>query len=105
MYISNPIYESSGADSSFKTPDTSPSRFERTGSSGDDDDDDVAATAACDSLALPPLYYSPMNKKEGSVSVRDTRPSLMDTSGSDDSHSLNALSSSSSPSPRTSPSW
>ncbi|XP_054789320.1 uncharacterized protein LOC129294852 [Prosopis cineraria] len=105
VYISNPIYEndeakcSSGADTSFETPDTSPSRLERSGSSGDDDDDEVEAVAS-GSPALSPMKKLPA--EACSVSLSNGRP--LATSGSD-SHSINGPSSSSSASPCTSPSW
>ncbi|KAI9119222.1 hypothetical protein K1719_009897 [Acacia pycnantha] len=107
VYISNPIYEneegkcSSGADTSFETPDTSPSRLERSGSSsgGNDGDDEVEAEES----GSPPLF--PMKKLPAeacSVSLSNGRS--LGTSGSD-SHSINGPSSSSSASPCTSPSW
>ena len=102
VYISNPIYESqgSGADTPFETPDTSPSRLERSGSSEEDD----AAAEACvtHSPCTPPL--TPMKKlpaEASSVSLRDARSLATSCS---DSRSNNGLSSSSA-SPCTSPSW
>ncbi|XP_061340118.1 endochitinase A [Gastrolobium bilobum] len=102
VYISNPIYEneegrtSDANNTPFETPDTSPSRLERSGSSGDDDD-------AHSPTYTPPL--TPMKKlptEACSVSLKDA--TSLNTSGSD-SHSINGLSSSSSGSPCTSPSW
>ncbi|CAL0323986.1 unnamed protein product [Lupinus luteus] len=101
VYISNPIYENeegkeSEPNTPFETPDTSPSRLERSGSSSDDDG--VVEVSHCDVQTLPctpPL--TPMKKLHGpeetsSVSLRDARS--LGTSGSD-SHSNNVLSNSS----------
>ncbi|KAF7813824.1 endochitinase A [Senna tora] len=105
MYISNPIYEneegkaSSGENTPFETPHTSPSHLDKSGSSGEDE----APQKASPSSYTPPL--SPMKKLPAeacSVSLRDARS--LGTSGSE-SHSRNGLSSSSSGSPCTSPSW
>ncbi|KAK4280875.1 hypothetical protein QN277_012435 [Acacia crassicarpa] len=107
VYISNPIYEneegkpSSRADTSFETPDTSPSRLERSGSSsgGNDGDDEVEAEES----GSPPLF--PMKKlppEACSVSLSNGRS--LGNSGSD-SHSIDGPSSSSSASLCTSPSW
>ncbi|KAI4350866.1 hypothetical protein L6164_005273 [Bauhinia variegata] len=107
VYISNPIYENedSNPGTPFKTPDTSPSRLERSYSSGEDD----AAQGFPSSYSpqsptcTPPLI--PMMKLSAeacSVSLRDG--SSLGTSGSD-SHSNKDISSSSSASPCTSPSW
>ncbi|KAI4347133.1 hypothetical protein L6164_007976 [Bauhinia variegata] len=105
VYISNPIYENgeSNPNTPFETPDTSPSRLERSCSSGDDD----AAAQGSPSSSSPqsPPYtppLTPMKKLPAeacSVSLRDARS--LGTSGSDS----NGLSSSSSASPCTSPSW
>ena len=112
VYISNPIYENeegkaSGAnDTPFETPHTSPSRLERSGSSGEDDDHAGAQGSPPPPPSVtPPL--TPMKKlpaAEGSsVSLRDA--TSLGTSGSD-SHSINGPSSSSSlDTPCTSPSW
>ena len=117
VYISNPIYENEEGKVSaetilntpFETPDTSPSRLERSisgGSSGDDDDDDnvvVVGAAVASSPCTP--HLTPMKKLPAeacSVSLRDARS--LGTSASD-SRSNNCLSSSSSGSPCTSPSW
>ncbi|KAK7398941.1 hypothetical protein VNO78_10115 [Psophocarpus tetragonolobus] len=99
VYISNPIYENderqgSVSNTPFETPDTSPSRLERSCSSEEDD----APEATCS----PPL--TPMKKlpaKACSVSLRDARSLTTSCSGS---RSNNGLSSSSG-SPCTSPSW
>ncbi|XP_027343222.1 uncharacterized protein LOC113855789 [Abrus precatorius] len=106
VYISNPIYENdesqgSGANTPFETPDTSPSRLERSGSSEEDE------ALPCVTTHSPPLTppLTPMKKLPAeacSVSLRDARS--LGTSGSD-SHSNNGLSSSASASPCTSPSW
>ncbi|KAK9269523.1 hypothetical protein L1049_001299 [Liquidambar formosana] len=109
VYISNPIYDNdarpSRVDTPFETPDTSPSRLEMSGSSGDDEEEIAQPTSSMHSSlpVTPPL--SPMKKlpaKACSVSLRDARS--LGTSGSD-SNSNNGLSSSSSGSPCTSPSW
>ena len=106
VYISNPIYESkaSGADTPFETPDTSPSRLERSGSSGEDDAAHEQSPCGTRSPPYtPPL--TPMKKLPAeacSVSLRDARS--LDTSASD-SRSINGPFSSSSGSPCTSPSW
>ncbi|KAK4604200.1 hypothetical protein RGQ29_012631 [Quercus rubra] len=106
MYISNPIYDNdarpSRVDTPFETPDTSPSRLEMSGSSGDDE---VAQTSPCSpsSPTTPPL--TPMKKLPAeacSVSLKNARS--LGTSGSE-SNSNNGHSSSSSGSPCTSPSW
>ncbi|KAE7998750.1 hypothetical protein FH972_003261 [Carpinus fangiana] len=107
VYISNPIYDNdamaSGVDrdssTPFETPDTSPSRLEMGGSSGDDDEEVPQPS----SPTTPPL--TPMKKLPAeacSVSLRNT--GSIGTSGSD-SNSCNGPSSSSSSSPCTSPSW
>ncbi|KAL6221797.1 hypothetical protein ACLB2K_005192 [Fragaria x ananassa] len=118
VYISNPIYDNeanrdssstTGANTSFETPDTSPSRLEMGGSSSSsgEDNDEVAqptpSGSGPSSPTTPPL--TPMKKlpKEAcSVSLRDARS--LGTSGSD-SNTNNGNSSSSSGSPCTSPSW
>ncbi|XVE98188.1 hypothetical protein REPUB_Repub03eG0084100 [Reevesia pubescens] len=112
VYISNPIYDNDGgrrsrADTPFETPDTSPSRLENSGSSGDDDEKAQAEPSHVVRLYSPPMTppLSPMKKLPAqacSVSLRDARS--LGTSGSD-SNSNNGLSSSSSGSPSTSPSW
>ncbi|KAK7358321.1 hypothetical protein VNO77_00248 [Canavalia gladiata] len=104
VYISNPIYESqgSGANTPFETPDTSPSRFEKSGSS-EEDEAEAPPSGNHSPPYTPPL--TPMKKLPAeacSVSLRDARS--LGTSGSD-SHSNNGLSTSSSASPCTSPSW
>ena len=109
IYISNPIYDNdadrpSRPDTPFETPDTSPSRLEKSGSSGDDE---KAQPSHVVRLYSPPMTppLSPMKKLPAqacSVSLRDARS--LGTSGSY-SNSNNGLSSSSSGSPCTSPSW
>ncbi|XP_022729958.1 uncharacterized protein LOC111285013 [Durio zibethinus] len=106
VYISNPIYDNDAGrpDTPFETPDTSPSRLENSGSSGDDEKTQPSHVGVLHSPPMtPPL--SPMKKLPAqacSVSLRDARS--LATSGSD-SNSNNGLSSSSSGSPCTSPSW
>ncbi|PON94552.1 hypothetical protein TorRG33x02_095870 [Trema orientale] len=107
VYISNPIYDNgesrvSGVNTPFETPDTSPSRLEMSGSGSSGEDDEVGQPLPSSPLT-PPL--TPMKKLPAeacSVSLRDARS--LGTSGSD-SNSNNGLSSSSSGSPCTSPSW
>lgn len=106
VYISNPIYENdesqvSGANTPFETPDTSPSRLEKSDSSEEDEATSPCVTHSPPSCT-PPL--TPMKKLPAeacSVSLRDARS--IGTSCSD-SRSNNGLSSSSG-SPCTSPSW
>jgi hypothetical protein len=115
VYISNPIYENeeekeSGLelDTPFETPDSSPSHLEKSDSSCDDVEAEIQVEVGVDSPCYtPPL--TPMKKLDAeacSVSLRDVR-SLGTTNGSDSiiSRSVNGLSSSSSVSPSTSPSW
>ncbi|KDP33661.1 hypothetical protein JCGZ_07232 [Jatropha curcas] len=106
VYISNPIYDNdanraSRVETPFETPDSSPSRLE---TDGDDEEIGKPSPSSPHSVPItPPL--TPMKKlpKEAcSVSLRDARS--LGTSGSD-SLSNNGLSSSSSGSPCTSPSW
>ncbi|KAF9662514.1 hypothetical protein SADUNF_Sadunf18G0061100 [Salix dunnii] len=107
VYISNPIYDNdasrpSRADTPYETPDSSPSRLEIDGSSSGEEE--IASPPAPLPVPVtPPL--TPMKKLPAeacSVSLRDARS--LGTSGSD-SVSNNGLSSSSSGSPCTSPSW
>ncbi|CAK8534054.1 unnamed protein product [Lathyrus sativus] len=112
VYISNPIYENeegkeSGVkvDTPFETPNTSPSHLEKSDSSCEDDDGGDVVAAEIE-VYTPPL--TPMKKLDAeacSVSLRDVRS--LGTNGSDSliSRSVNGLSSSSSDSPSTSPSW
>ncbi|KAA8523107.1 hypothetical protein F0562_009530 [Nyssa sinensis] len=80
--ISNPIYDNefgrtSRADTPFETPDTSPSRLETGGSSGDDDKDQSSPSSPSSLPITPPL--TPMKKLPAqacSVSLRDARISL-----------------------------
>ncbi|GMY36011.1 endochitinase A [Fagus crenata] len=109
MYISNPIYDNddndgrpSRVDTPFETPDTSPSRLEMGGSSGDDEVSQTSLRSPS-SPTTPPL--TPMKKLPAeacSVSLRDA--TSLGTSGSE-SNTNNGHSSSSSGSPCTSPSW
>jgi len=104
VYISNPIYENhesqgSGANTPFETPDTSPSRLEKSGSS---EEDEATPCVSHSPPCTPPL--TPMKKLPSeacSVSLRDARSLATSCS---DSRSNNGLSSSSG-SPCTSPSW
>ncbi|XP_057968396.1 uncharacterized protein LOC131157946 [Malania oleifera] len=107
--ISNPIYDNIAGQPSregtpFETPDTSPSRLEMGVSSGEDKSGQRSlASPSSELITTPPL--TPMKKLPAdgcSVSLRDARS--LDTSGSD-SNSNNGLSSSSSGTPGTSPSW
>ena len=108
IYISNPIYDNEAnrpslVDTPFETPDTSPSRLEMGSSSGEDEVAQPCQSSPSSPPTTPPL--TPMKKLPAeacSVSLRDARS--LGTSGSD-SNSINGLSSSSSGSPRTSPSW
>ncbi|XP_050379316.1 uncharacterized protein LOC126796543 [Argentina anserina] len=118
VYISNPIYDNeanrassstTGANTPFETPDTSPSRLEMGGSSSSsgEDNDEVAqptpSGSGPSSPTTPPLTPMKTLPKEAcSVSLRDARS--LGTSGSD-SNTNNGNSSSSSGSPCTSPSW
>ncbi|QCD85287.1 uncharacterized protein LOC114178081 [Vigna unguiculata] len=104
VYISNPIYENhgsqvSGANTPFETPDTSPSRLERSGSS---EEDEATPCITHSPPSTPPL--TPMKKLPSeacSVSLRDARSFA--TSCSDSRSNIGLSSSSASPS--TSPSW
>ncbi|KAL5572675.1 hypothetical protein UlMin_022272 [Ulmus minor] len=107
VYICNPIYDGSrvsGANTPFETPDSSPSRLEMADSgSGSGSEDEIAKPSSPSSPTTPPL--TPMKKlpaEASSVSLRNARS--LGTSGSD-SNTNNGLSSSSSGSPCTSPSW
>lgn len=102
VYISNPIYENeeskaSGENTPFETPHTSPSHLERSGSSGEDE---VAQVSPSNTPPVTPMKKLPA--EACSVPLRDARS--LGTSGSE-SHSNNGLSSSSSGTPCTSPSW
>ncbi|CAK9329365.1 unnamed protein product [Citrullus colocynthis] len=108
MYISNPIYDNdairpSRGDTPFETPNSSPSRLEKCSSS---EEDEIVASPSSTIHSLPntpPL--TPMKKLPAeacSVTLRDARS--LGNSGSD-SNTNNGLSSSSSGSPCTSPSW
>ncbi|KAE8658134.1 Ras-related small GTP-binding family protein [Hibiscus syriacus] len=102
VYISNPMYVNDVApDTPFETPDTSPSRLENGGSSGDEE-------KGCFGIYSPPPItppLSPMKKLPAqacSIPLRDV--GSLATSASE-SNCNNGLSSSSSGSPCTSPSW
>ncbi|XP_010249756.1 PREDICTED: uncharacterized protein LOC104592228 [Nelumbo nucifera] len=108
VYISNPIYDNDacrpdGVGTPFETPDTSPSRLEADGSSGEDDKAEPSPSSPSPLPMTPPL--TPMKKLPAeacSVSLRDVRSLGTSGSGSDTN---NGPSSSSSGSPCTSPSW
>ncbi|KAJ4708438.1 putative Transmembrane protein [Melia azedarach] len=108
VYISNPIYDNDASrlsreDTPFETPDTSPSRLETGGSSSEEEISQPSPSSQHSLPNTPPL--TPMKKLPAeacSVSLRDA--GSLGTSGSD-SISNNGLSSSSSGSPCTSPSW
>lgn len=108
VYISNPIYDNdasrqSRVDTPYETPGSSPSRLETGGSSGDEEIAQPSSSSPHSISVTPPL--TPMKKLPAeacSVSLRNARS--LGTSGSD-SVSNNGLSSSSSGSPCTSPSW
>ncbi|KAM7258382.1 hypothetical protein ACFE04_014123 [Oxalis oulophora] len=104
MYISNPIYDNNnnGADHTpFETPDTSPSRLETEETSSSSDIEDDQPLKSLRIIITPPL--TPMKKlpaEASSVSMGDGK------SLNSDSASINGgVSSSSSGSPSTSPSW
>lgn len=106
VYISNPIYEndeegkesSSGSDTTFQTPHTSPSRLETIGSSGEDEEGQ--ASPLCNTPPLSPMKKLPA--EASSVSLKDA--TSLGNSPSE-SHTNNGLSSSSSATPCTSLSW
>ncbi|XP_015898376.2 uncharacterized protein LOC107431868 [Ziziphus jujuba] len=108
VYISNPIYDNdgtrfSGVNTPFETPDSSPSRLEMAGSSSGEDEVSQPSPSSPSSPLTPPL--TPMKKlpaEASSISLRNARS--LATSGSE-SNTNNGLSSSSSGSPCTSPSW
>ncbi|GMI97718.1 hypothetical protein HRI_003441100 [Hibiscus trionum] len=105
VYISNPIYDNDAApDTPFETPDTSPSRLENGGSSGEEEEEDKG----CFGIYSPPPFTPPLSPikklpaQAVSVPLRDV--GSLATSASD-SNCNNGVSSSSSTSPCTSPSW
>ncbi|CAH1449018.1 unnamed protein product [Lactuca virosa] len=106
VYISNPMFDdengrrSKAGNTPFETPDTSPSRLESEGSSGDDERDEITSLKV---VVTPPI--TPMKKLPAEVksvaSVKDD-----DTGRGGDLNSNNgASSSSSSGTPCTSLSW
>ncbi|OIW10022.1 hypothetical protein TanjilG_32762 [Lupinus angustifolius] len=108
VYISNPIYGSdrsnvSGEDTLFETPNTSPSHLETSGSS---EEDDMAMTSPCGTHSPPHAPVLTQMKKltpeACSDSLKDARSLGTSASGS---HTNNGVTSSSSGSPCTSPSW
>ncbi|KAI3443815.1 hypothetical protein Pfo_000480 [Paulownia fortunei] len=107
IYICNPIYDDeairiiSKVDTPFETPGTSPSRLETAGCSPSSN---KTLSSPSSPPTTPPL--TPMKKlpAEGpSVSLRDARSIC--TTGSDSNSNNDGISSSSSGSPCTSPSW
>ncbi|KAJ4846407.1 hypothetical protein Tsubulata_006032, partial [Turnera subulata] len=105
VYISNPIYDNNASrvNTPYETPDSSPSRLEQGGSSGEEEGEEEVINQPHSLPGTPPL--TPMKKLPAqacSVSLRDA--TSLGTSGSD-SVSNNGISSSSSGSPCTSPSW
>lgn len=109
MYISNPIYDNDVARPShiatpFETPDSSPSQLNRSGSSGSEEEGEIENenrdTSSPSSLPLSPIKELPT--KAASVSLKDAR-SLGPSASESNSHI--GRSSTSSDSPRTSPSW
>lgn len=107
MYISNPIYDNEVARPShvatpFETPDSSPSQLDRSGSSGDEEEREHGNQAASSPSSLPLSPMKELPAKAASVALRDARS--LGPSGSE-SNSHIGRSSSSSESPRTSPSW
>ncbi|XP_021867457.1 uncharacterized protein [Spinacia oleracea] len=111
MYISNPVFDNEVARLShvatpFETPDSSPSQLNQSGSSGEDDEEEEErrnenpATSSPSSLPLSPMKELPV--KAASVALRNAR-SLGPSASESTSHI--GRSSSSSGSPRTSPSW
>lgn len=114
MYICNPIYDNdvnrhSRVDTPFETPDSSPSRLETNGSSGDDDDHNVQPPNSSPSSppVTPPL--TPMKKLPAeacSITLRDARSLATSASESNSNNEYGGISSSlTSGSPCTSPSW
>ncbi|KAK8595613.1 hypothetical protein V6N13_000318 [Hibiscus sabdariffa] len=106
VYISNPVYDNdAAADTPFETPDTSPSRLEKISgtSSGEEDE------KGCFGMYSPPPFTPPLSPMKElpaqacSVPLRDV--GSLATSVSDSNCNDGISSSSSSCSPRTSPSW
>ncbi|CAJ2636851.1 unnamed protein product [Trifolium pratense] len=109
VYISNPIYENedgkeSGLDTPFETPNSSPSHLEKSDSSCDDVEAEIQVEVDSPCYT-PPL--TPMKKLDAEACSVSLIRSLGTTNGSDSiiSRSVNGLSSSSSVSASTSPSW
>ncbi|KAK8682875.1 hypothetical protein V6N13_038956 [Hibiscus sabdariffa] len=103
VYISNPIYDNDAApDTPFETPDTSPSCLENGGSSGDDQEKGCFGTYSPPPIT-PPL--SPMKKLPAQACSIPLRGVGSLATSASDSNCNNGLSSSSSGSPCTSPSW
>jgi len=112
MYISNPIYDNDvthparvPTDTPFGTPDSSPSRLDCGGSSGDEEIQkaDPSSSSSPSSLPLTPMKELPTKAKARCVALKAARS--LGTSVSGDSNSHMGKSSSSSDSPHTSPSW
>ncbi|XP_023735962.1 uncharacterized protein LOC111883866 [Lactuca sativa] len=106
VYISNPMFDdengrrSKAGNTPFETPDTSPSRLESEGSSGDDERDEITSLKV---VVTPPI--TPMKKLPAEVksvaSVKDDDAGR----GGDLNSNNGASSSSSSGTPCTSLSW
>ncbi|KAJ8442397.1 hypothetical protein Cgig2_018653 [Carnegiea gigantea] len=114
MYISNPIYDNDvthptrvETDTPFGTPDSSPSQLEGGGSLGGEEIEkaDRSSSSSPSSLPVTPMKELPTRAKAKArcVILKDARS--LGTSVSGDSASHIGKSSSSSDSPRTSPSW
>ncbi|KAL1325767.1 hypothetical protein HN51_035823 [Arachis hypogaea] len=103
VYISNPIYETSGADTPFETPESSPSHLERNGTGSSEEDEEAAPPYTPPLTPMKKLPPAEAGSASVSLSLRDARS--LDTSGSDSRSINNDPSSSSSASPCTSPSW
>ncbi|CAO2822836.1 unnamed protein product [Amaranthus hypochondriacus] len=108
MYISNPMYDNEvnfcqpiQTATPFETPDSSPSHLDRSGSSGSEEEGEKEkkVTLSPSSLPLSPMKELP--DKAASVSLKDA--SCLGSCSESNSHV--GRSSSSSDSPRTSPSW
>ncbi|GAB4852577.1 hypothetical protein Ancab_016790 [Ancistrocladus abbreviatus] len=105
VYISNPIYDNDATGrlgkveaTPFETPDTSPSRLETGGSSGEEERAKLSPCSPSSAMTPPLTPMKELPAKACSIALRDANS--LATSGSDS----NATSSSSG-SPCTSPSW
>ncbi|KAL4563945.1 hypothetical protein LXL04_027994 [Taraxacum kok-saghyz] len=107
VYISNPMFDdengrrSKAGNTPFETPDTSPSRLESEGSSGDDEGDEITSLKV---VVTPPI--TPMKKLPAEVrSVASVKDDGGGGGGGDSNSNIGASSSSSSGTPCTSLSW